>query len=156
MSSRYAKRTTVSVSKSVDELKKLVRIYGGSNFAYVESEEMAAIAFKISNRSIKFKLDFRSQNDRRYTHTESKGKERTQKAAYELWELDCRQKWRVLVLLVKATFEAVYTDLMDFDAAFMSAIVTNSGKTIAEQILPQLEKVISTGKMPLMITDGGG
>ncbi len=155
MSSRYAKQTTVSVSKSVEELKKIIRQYGGGEIVYAESEEMAAIGFKKGERSIKYQISLPPKDDKLYTHTESKGLERHPVDAHKLWERDCRQRWRVLVLLVKATFEAIENGLMSFEQAFMSSIVMRNGQTLGDRFLPELDKVIETGKLPLMITAGG-
>lgn len=153
---RYARDTTVSTERSIGELKKIVQNYGGGDFAYIEKTDLAMVAFKINERTLQFKIDLPAKDDRKYTHTEARGNERPQSDAHRLWEKDCRQKWRVLVLLVKATFEAIDNGLMSFDQAFMSSIVLNNGHTLSDTFLPQLDKVISTGKMPLAITAGAG
>lgn len=151
MSSRYAQGTSVSVERSVGELKKIVQKYGGEDFAYIEKSDMAMVAFQINERTLKFEIDLPAKTDRKYTHTESRGNERYADDALKLWEKDCRQKWRVLVLLVKATFEAIENDLMTFDEAFMSSIALKNGQTLAKYVLPQLDKVIATGELPPLL-----
>ena len=152
--SRYARNTTVATDRSIGELKKIVQNYGGGDFAYVERVDMAIVAFKMNKRTLQYKIDLPPRDDRKYTHTESRGSERHSSDARKLWEKDCRQKWRVLVLLVKATFEAIENDLMSFDQAFMSSIVLKNGQTLGDRFLPELDKIISTGTLPLMITAG--
>ncbi len=156
MSSRYAKGTSVSVERSVGELKKIVQNYGGEDFAYIEKKDMAMVAFQINERTLKFEIHLPDKNDRKYTHTESRGNERHPEEALKLWEKDCRQKWRVLVLLVKATFETIENDLMTFDQAFMASIALKNGQTLASYFLPNLDKAIATGELPPLLLTGKG
>jgi hypothetical protein len=63
-----------------------------------------------------------------------------------------RQRWRVLFLVVKAKLEAVETGLAIFEEEFMSFIVTASGRTIGEILLPR----IAAGGSALRLEEGRG
>lgn len=134
--SRYAEDTRVPVTQSVEEIKRTVKKYGATDFAYVESQKKAGVAFVVNKHSVKLEVQYPDKTSQ---------KRRDQKI---------RQKWRVLLLLVKGTFEAIENDLMSFEQAFMSSIVLENGQTLGERFLPELEAVISTGKIPLMLGDG--
>lgn len=58
-----------------------------------------------------------------------------------------RQRWRVLFLVVKAKIEAVEAGIAIFEEEFLSFIVTASGKTIGEVLLPRL--TAATGPLQL-------
>lgn len=62
-----------------------------------------------------------------------------------------RQRWRVLFLVVKAKIEAVEAGIAIFEEEFLSFIVTASGKTVGEVLLPRLA---AAGREPLQLGDG--
>lgn len=61
-----------------------------------------------------------------------------------------RQRWRVLFLVVKAKIEAVQAGISIFEEEFLSFIVTASGKTVGEVLLPR----IAAAKGPLQLSAG--
>ena len=50
-----------------------------------------------------------------------------------------RQRWRVLYLVIKAKLEAGEAGIAVFEEEFMPFIVTESGRTIGEILLPRLQ-----------------
>lgn len=63
-----------------------------------------------------------------------------------------RQRWRVLYLVIKAKLEAVEVGVAVFEEEFMSFIVTESGRTVGEILLPRLQ----AGSGPLQLEGGRG
>lgn len=61
-----------------------------------------------------------------------------------------RQRWRVLFLVVKAKIEAVEAGIAVFEEEFLSFIVTASGQTIGEVLLPRL----AATRGPLQLESG--
>jgi hypothetical protein len=49
-----------------------------------------------------------------------------------------RSRWRVLYLVIKAKLEAVEAGVSIFEDEFLSFIVTGSGRTVGEVLLPRL------------------
>lgn len=49
-----------------------------------------------------------------------------------------RQRWRILLLLVKAQIEAVECGLMKFEEAFLPWMVLKDGSTVFQRMLPEL------------------
>jgi hypothetical protein len=53
--------------------------------------------------------------------------------------------------VVKAKLEAVESKIVAFEEEFMPYIVTASGLTLAEMILPQMDQVCLTGNLPPLL-----
>lgn len=70
MSKRYASDTSVSVSRSRDELETTIAKYGGTHFAYATTPESAVILFVFNNRKVRFTLVLPDKFDKAFTHTQ--------------------------------------------------------------------------------------
>jgi hypothetical protein len=77
-------------------------------------------------------------------------KESTQQKFRETEE---RRIWRVLYYHLKSVFEAADSGVMEFRELMLPYIVTKSGKTIAECIVPELSHAININ--PSRLLEGG-
>ena len=59
-----------------------------------------------------------------------------------------RQKWRALMLVIKAKLESVESHIETFEEAFLANIVMPNDQTVSEIIKPQIAESYKTGKMP--------
>lgn len=143
----YATDTSVSVEKSRAELETILRKYGASAFGYMTSDQQAMIQFRAQERTIRFILPLPNPADREFT-THSRGL-RTREAAAAMWEQACRSAWRALLLVIKAELEAVERGIRKFEDAFMSNIVLPNGRTVSEELMPQITDACLSGKMPI-------
>lgn len=73
------------------------------------------------------------------------------KGAVRRWEQACRQRWRALLLVVKAKLEAIETGIATFDGEFMANIVLPGGGTVGDWMTPQIERAYLTGAVPAML-----
>ena len=62
-----------------------------------------------------------------------------------------RQRWRALLLVIKAKLEAIESGISSFDEEFMSNIVLSNGQTAGDYWIPQIEETYRTGQMPPML-----
>lgn len=63
-----------------------------------------------------------------------------------------RQRWRALLLVIKAKLEAVESGIAVFEDEFLAYTVLPSGRTVAAELAPQIEAAIESGTMqPLQI-----
>lgn len=152
----YAKNTSVAVEKSRGEIEAILARYGATEFAYATKEGKAMIRFQANGRSIMFILELPDRNADRFVHvTHGKkvylDRDRTPEWAYELWEQECRQKWRCLALAIKAKLEAVESGITSFEDEFMAHIVMPDGKTLSKHITPMIQKAYETKKMPALL-----
>lgn len=141
MTGRYAQRTTVPVDQSRNEIETTLARYGAQQFMYGWDRTGALVAFVVEptpgqRRQVRFHLPLPSRDERRFTH-HSRGS-RTALAAEREWEQACRQRWRALLLVVKAKLEAVESGIADFEDEFLAYIMLPDGQTVGEWVTPQL------------------
>ena len=129
----YAEKTTVPVSKSRMEIEDLIRKHGAGQFVSGYSGNRVMIGFTAYNRQVRFMVDIPA------------GK--TQKDTEQLE----RQRWRALLLVIKAKFEAIDSGVSCFDDEFLAHIVLPDDKTCGDYMVPQLEAVYETGQMPALL-----
>lgn len=125
---RYAERTKVPVSRSKDEIEKVLTKYGATGFFYGQTEERAVVGFTMNERQIRFALPLS-----------------------DLDEQQTRQRWRALLLTIKSKLESVECGIEEFDDAFMAQIVLPGGQMVGAWLRPQIEHAYQTGDMPKLL-----
>ncbi len=144
----YARDTSVSSELSRLEIEKTLIRYGAENFAYATASGKALIGFTMYSRQVKFILPLPKKEEFKLTPT---GRDRTEKSQYDAWEQACRQRWRALLLVIKAKLEAVECGISVFEEEFMANIVLPDGRTAGDFMLPQITRAYETGTMPPML-----
>lgn len=136
----YATSTSVPVDRSKGHIEALLMKAGAEGYhtswqaASADDPGWDAIEFLWKGKQIRFRLP------------RSKGSSAGGKKA----EQRNRQRWSVLFLVVKAKIEAVEAGIAIFEEEFLSFIVTASGKTVGEVLLPRLQ----AGSGPLQLEAG--
>jgi hypothetical protein len=153
---QYAKDTSVSSEKSQAEIRKTLTKYGATKFAYVEEEERAAIMFEVENRRIRFILPLPDPNDEQFFRIARRYERRSTQAARQKWEQACRQRWRALVLAIKAKLEVVESGIATFEEEFLAYVVMPDGQTVGDLVLPNIDKAYMTNSMPPLLPAIGG
>jgi len=148
---RYAEQTQVPVDRSKSEIERLLQRYGAAEIATGWRSDKAMVQFRMRERVIRFILPLPDRQD--FSKTPTGRVIRNPASVFGKWEQGCRQRWRALVLTIKAKLESAESGIEEFDTAFMGQIVMPNGRTIAEQILPSIEEAYATRKMPLALLD---
>lgn len=148
MSPTYATDTKVSVEKSRAELERVLQRYGADAFSYGHDPQRAVVMFAAHDRHVRFVLPLPPLSEYSFTPT---GLRRSQASAQDAREKAMRQRWRALVLVVKAKLEAVESGITSFEEEFLAHVVLPSGETVGEWAAPQLEEVYATGEMPAIL-----
>lgn len=60
MTKKYAEGTTVSVDRSIAELKRTCEKYGATNFGFLQGDASTAVFFKYEGRLYRLDLHFQS------------------------------------------------------------------------------------------------
>ncbi len=145
----YAAQTTVSVEKSRLEIERTLQRYGASQFIYGWDQEMAVVGFVYGEdeerRQVRFKLAVPAMHQ--FLRT-SNGRSRSRAAAEKAWEQAQRQRWRALLLAIKAKLEAIEAGIATFESEFLAYVVLPSGETVGEWISPQLHEAYRELAMP--------
>jgi hypothetical protein len=148
---RYAKQTSVSSEKSRAEIEQTVHRYGADQFAFGEAEGRAMIGFRLTKPrklTVRFLLPLyyeREHEGRRQIHNLDPVRDAQQ----------IRQRWTALLLVIKAKLEAVETNIETIEQAFMAETVMPDGKTVAEHLLPQINKMLESGVQQTLLLEFG-
>lgn len=129
----YAEKTTVPVSKSRIEIEELIRKHGAGQFVSGYSGDRVIIGFTAEGRQVRFLIRIPAG--------------RTDKETEQLE----RQRWRALLLVIKAKFEAIESGVSCFDDEFLAHIVLPDGQTAGQWITPQIESAYQSGQMPELL-----
>lgn len=130
----YAKDTIVPVSKSRAEIEVLLERHKAKQYGTAVDYDllMARVQFRLHDRIVRFVV---SLPDRKQLSTQK----------YERAE---RQRWRALLLVIKAKLESVESNIETFESAFLSQIVMPNDQTVAEVMVPFIAESYKGGKMP--------
>ena len=131
----YAQGTSVPIDRSKAEIERVLARYGAERFAYFTSAEEAAIAFQVDGRAVRMRLLMPEPDCFVETNT---GKKRKPAAVPREVDQEVRRRWRALALVVKAKLEAIDSGIATFEDEWLAYLVTSSGKTVGEQLAPQL------------------
>jgi hypothetical protein len=150
----YAEATTVSVVNSRAELEAMLKRYGATHTAIFNEPGRTMIAFRMAERNVRITLPLPDKSAREFTHATfgARGEQkRNPEAQQTAWEKACRQKWRSLVLAVKAKLVSVADGIETFEEAFMAHVVMPDGRTVAETITPNIALAYEQGgHVPLL------
>jgi hypothetical protein len=108
----FAARTKVPIEKTKMELERLVRRYGAKGFIAGWQGQNGVVEFLAHERHLRFSVTILNSD------SDQAG----------------RQKWRALLLVIKAKLESVDAKIVTFEQAFVGDIVMPGGKTVWEQI----------------------
>lgn len=145
---RYASKTQVTVEKSKEEVMTILRRYGCDGFGSFDRKDGACVVFEINSLSISITVPLPNRGD--FEQTDS-GKVRTLAAATREYDQAVKQRWRALLLAIKAKLEAVECGISTIEKEFMPFVVMPDGRTLAEHIQPQLQEYATSGKAPLLL-----
>lgn len=144
----YAKDTDVSTDRSRAEIERTLRRYGATAFAYAWEDNRALIEFKIADRRVRFIVAMPDRNAFKLTASK---RLRVDTAVEAAWEQAQRQRWRALLLVIKAKLEAVEAGISTIEEEFMAHIALPDGRTVGQWLKPQLEDAYARGHMPPML-----
>ena len=149
---KYAENTSVATDRSRSEIEKTLNKYGAidTRIGVYQSKGLAVVEFELKGRLVKIELPLPSLQDFRLTPTGQWRHGSTQQTAYEQ---GVRQRWRALLLVIKAKLEAVESGITTFDAEFLAHIVLPNQLTVGEYVLPKVEEAWQLGKMPRLLIE---
>jgi hypothetical protein len=145
----YASQTSVSVERSKAEIERTLQRYGASQFIYGWDRQEAVIGFVVAideqMRQVRFKVKV---PDRAAFIKTPTGRRRSPSQAEREWGQAQRQRWRALLLVIKAKLEAIEAGIATFEDEFLAYTMLPSGETVGEWMQPQLDEVYREGVMP--------
>lgn len=137
----FASGTVVDPSKTQQEIIVVLRKHGATQHFFGEDERRAIVGFSARGRSIRFTIPYPNSTK-----------------SPDARDAEIRRRWRCLLLSVKAKFENVTIAesispehaTNTFRAEFLAETVLREGKTVAEVVMPLIDKNYTAGQ-PLML-----
>ena len=156
--SQYAAKTSVPVAKTKGEIEAIVERYGAAQFTSGWSGDKAAVGFQIAGRLIRFVLILPSKDDKCFTQYVKNGRpyDRSPEAAIKEWEQACRQRWRALLLVIKAKLEAVECGISTIENEFLANIVLPGGQLVGDAVKERIAVAYDTGRCDNLLPDFSG
>lgn len=128
----FAEKTKVPIDQSRNEIERTLQRYGATRFAYFTEAGKAIIVFEAKDRRLRFDLPVPSGESE---------KERQ----------SARQKWRALLLCIKAKLESVTSGIETFEEAFLAHVVMPDGLTVLQHTHERISLAYKGGDMtPLL------
>ena len=104
----------------------------------------------MKGRQIKITLPLPNEEDFRVTQT---GQYRSECSIKLAIEQEKRQRWRALLLIVKAKLEAIDCEIASFEDEFLAYTMLPDGSTAGDYLKPQINAAYETGDMPALLPD---
>ncbi len=146
---RFAQGTSVSVAKSRTEIEALVTRHGADQFMAAGDARRAIIVFRAHELLIQFVLALPDPRNAEFTcHPRNRYRLRPKHLAEKAYQAELRRLWRALALVIKAKLEAATSGIESFESAFLANIVTDTGETVGETMLPRIARIRGVVSMP--------
>lgn len=128
----FAEYTKVPVDQTKTEIERTLSRYGATRFAYFTEPGTSIIVFEAHDRRLRFDLPLPTGD----SDKDIRGQ---------------RQKWRALLLCVKAKLESVSSKIETFEEAFLAHVVMPDGLTVHQHTHGRIESAYKGGEMqPLL------
>lgn len=131
---RFAANTSVPVERTRQEVEQTLARYGATAFGYLAIQGKAVIMFEAKERKIKITVPLPSGDS-----------EQEKRAA--------RQRWRALLLVIKAKLESVESGIETLEEAFFANIVMPDGMTVYEKAREHVALAYKGGKVQALLPD---
>jgi hypothetical protein len=139
----YAEKTKVPVVQTRSEIEQLLERHKAKQYGTaVDYDQLTArVQFRLHDRIVRFIIALPDP------------KKLTGRQRFETAE---RQKWRALLLVIKAKLESVENSIETFEQAFLANVVMPNDRTVAEIMAPLIAESYKGGRMPKALGTGSG
>lgn len=145
----YAAGTQVTAEKSRVEIEKLLvkqkATQHGVGFDTERGE--AIIQFTIDKRQVALRVAMPKREafaKSRHGYYPTAGK------VDELWQQAIRERWRGLLMVLRAKFVAIETGVESFEQAFFYWLQLPTGGTVGEVVMPKYHQAIANPQVPML------
>jgi len=130
----FARETRVPVIQTQSEIQRMLDRAKAKQYSTGVDYDlrMARVQFRLHDRVVRFTLALPDPGKHRSTERYAKAE---------------RQRWRALLLVIKAKLESVESQIETFEEAFLANIVMPNDQTVAQIVLTQVAESYKTGKM---------
>ena len=148
----HASDTNVSINRTREEIIRTLERYGADGFGFMTEGDRSAIYFQIEGIRVNLQVSMPDFAD--FQKMPVRNARRTEQAQRRAYEQACRQRWRALLLIIKAKLEPIEAGITTLEEEFLPHIMLPSGDRVGDWLLPQVEESYRTGQMPPMLPQG--
>lgn len=153
----YAGDTHVPVEKSKMEIDALLAKHGAASRGIIVDDERGTAAIGFVRGGLKYRLtlplptpesvakETKPSQWSRWNQEQKEGWRRRK------WEQACRSRWRAILLLLKAKFEAVKMGVTDVEKEFIGDLVLPTGETVLVALGKNIHEALASGRMPTLM-----
>jgi hypothetical protein len=141
----YAQNTTVPVDRSRAEIERLLKSRGVLEMASGFTETEFTIAWQLDG--FRYRITMPLPDRSQFVRT-PKGKRRTSDVVESEREKESRRRFRAVLLLMKALFEAVDSGVLTNRQAFNPWLMLPGGQNVTEWVDDNAENVYRSGVIP--------
>lgn len=127
---RFAETTTVSVERSMTELRVYLQKQGAQRIVVTELEDEGVVLtyFRFRDRHVRFTFPMAG-----------------------LTAQEQRQRMRCALLVIKGKFESVHMEIEPVERAFMANLMLPDNTTVGDWLEPQVETIYREGAFPSLL-----
>lgn len=155
----YASGTSVPVERSRAEIDRVLSKHGATSRGVMcdDLEGQAIVAFALSGRhySIHVPLPRYDAFEMKKLPTRAFPTKRTPEQQRAAYEQACRERWRGVVLLLKAKLELVAMGVSTVEKEFLADLVLPGGGRLHDELGPAIADAYSTGRRLLPAAANG-
>ena len=153
---KYASTTSVSPEQRRGEIERTLARYGATAFGYATTGAKAQFVFELNGRRMRLDVALPDRESHEFTRLPGQPwRERTATEAEKRYQQAVRQRWAALALWIKAQCEAIDSEVVTAEQAFLGWVVLPDGLTLGEKLHPQMDVVYGSGEMPALLAGSG-
>ena len=137
----------VAISKSQEGIRRLLLDNGATGIAFVTQSDPCSEGFEamvpINGTTYRIRIVAaikKIENNSRAVWRN--GSYHAKKTDAQVQENELRRVWRVLFYHLKSVYEAANSGVMEFREMMLPYVVVKDGRTMAQHILPEIDKAI--------------
>jgi hypothetical protein len=124
------------------EIEQIVTRHGATGFVSGWQENEARVMFEMRGRRLRFSVK---------VPPEAMFERRAGRSPATAREQHIREKWRLLLFLIRSKLEAVRSGAAIFEEEMLPYTVMPSGQTVGEWLGPQLDDHLKNNTMPPLL-----
>jgi hypothetical protein len=145
----YASGTSVSAERSRAEIETLLGKHGATQRAIAvnDDEQVAHVHFLIHGYKYRLEIPLPKPADRpaSWSYYSPDQKRQWEASTARLLSQKTKERWRAIVLVLKAKLEMVQLGLSSVEKEFMADLVMANGQTMHHEVAEALSRSLATG-----------
>jgi hypothetical protein len=139
----YAKGTSVDVAASQQEIQRTLMRYGVETYSFRQVPGRAEVEFVVGDYPVRVGVELPTRPEKQT------GRNPDTNRVVDLWkrhDQEVRERWRALLLFVKAGLETCELGLAAPEQVFMAFLVSPDGSTVGDKVLPVYKAALEAGQ----------